>query len=178
MGVWRNHPNESRSSSISATPMQLINKRVFLVFSAKNVIVLLAVAQVLSCSICLAVKHLIQLQCQWIKGKKERFLAHSHQRLATDHNMDQSVEEICTEHLSLYCPYKLNWSKIQATHHIKLLKQKSVHSLVYFLCSWQSRKNSSVYLNEERLKSQTFIFYFYRCQFLPHEEKKSCFCKS
>lgn len=96
------------AAPFQATPMQLINKRVFLVFSAKNVIVLLAVAQVLICSICLAVKHLIQLQCQWIKGNNERFLAHSHQRLATDHNMDQSEEEICTEHLSLYSPYKLN----------------------------------------------------------------------
>lgn len=37
------------AAPFQATPMQLINKRVFLVFSAKNVIVLLAVAHLFGC---------------------------------------------------------------------------------------------------------------------------------
>lgn len=85
------------AAPFQATPMQLINKRVFLVFSAKNVIVLLAVAHLFGCK----ASHSAAMPMD--KGENERFLAHSHH-----HNMDQSEEEICTEHLSLYCPYKLN----------------------------------------------------------------------
>ncbi len=137
------------AAPFQATPMQLINKRVFLVFSAKNVIVLLAVAQVLICSICLAVKHLIQLQCQWIKGKNERFLAHSHQRLATDHNMDQSEEEI------FLCTLHTNWTEAKYKLSYKVVKAK-VRSLFGHLGKtiFSVADSREIYLNEERLKSQ------------------------